>query len=293
MIAVKIEGRLGNQMFQYAFIYSAAKRLNTSFYIDKGIEKFKLYDYFDIEKDRFYLFDKCLFTIQGFKNIFSYHLREWFYNRMHSLLFNKQIVFGNDKITATEELRTLMDNQFYYGYYQSEKYFIDNIEKVKSLFTIKKDIAEAYRNSQLSLTANKTIVTVHIRRTDYKGLERLNLGGADLSLPYSYYHKAIERFDKEDYFFIFITDDKSGIVSEFSYLQNKYVSQSDEITDFQHMLNADICIIANSTFSWWAAYLNNKPNKVVIAPKYFLGWRIKKQVPIEIYPDNWNLIEFE
>ena len=90
-----------------------------------------------------------------------------------------------------------------------------------------------------------------------------------------------------------MADDISGIESEFSYLPNKYISQADEITDFQHILNADVCIIANSTFSWWAAYLNKNPNKMVIAPKYFLGWRIKQQVPTEIYPCNWKLIEFE
>lgn len=293
MIAIRIEGRLGNQMFQYAFIYSAAKRVKTGFYVDKGIEKFKLYEYFDIEKDTFYLFDKYIFSIEGFKNIFCYHLKVRFYNFFQALLFNKQIVLESYKTAATEEMKMLKDNQFYCGFYQSEKYFINQLDNIKKLFTLKRIITESYKRIHKDFPKNKTIVTIHIRRTDYQGLEHLNLGGADLSLPYSYYHNAIEKISKENLFFIFIADDKSGIESEFKYLQNKHISQADEITDFQHMLYADICVIANSTFSWWAAYLNNNFNKQVFAPKYFLGWRIKQQVPMEIYPSNWNLIDFE
>jgi hypothetical protein len=61
--------------------------------------------------------------------------------------------------------------------------------------------------------------------------------------------------------------------------------------DFQHLLNADVCIISNSTFSWWGAWLNNKPTKVIYAPKYFMGWRIKKEIPDHIYPIDWTLID--
>lgn len=80
MVSTKIQGRLANQLFQYAFIYAIAKRLNTCFYIDKSIEKFKLPKYFNIKKDLFYPLDFYLFSIKDQKHIFSYHLKEYFIN---------------------------------------------------------------------------------------------------------------------------------------------------------------------------------------------------------------------
>jgi hypothetical protein len=62
--------------------------------------------------------------------------------------------------------------------------------------------------------------------------------------------------------------------------------------DFQHLLNAHECIISNSTFSWWGAWLNTRPDKKIYAPEYFLGWRIKKEYPQNIYPHDWVKVSF-
>jgi hypothetical protein len=56
-------------------------------------------------------------------------------------------------------------------------------------------------------------------------------------------------------------------------------------------MNCPICIIANSTFSWWAAMLNEQPNKIVFAPKYWMGYHEKKEVPEQILNKlNWKII---
>jgi hypothetical protein len=55
-------------------------------------------------------------------------------------------------------------------------------------------------------------------------------------------------------------------------------------------MHADICILSNSTFSWWGAWLNDKKDKIVHAPRYFLGWKTQKEFPENIYPSTWNLI---
>lgn len=294
MIAVRVEGRLGNQLFQYAFIYSAAKRLNTSFYIDKGIEKFKLYDYFEIEKDLFYPLDRYVFSIAGFKNILNHHFKRFFYNISDYIFLQKRIIMENSSSTVKEALESLKDTSHYLGFYQSENYFLPYSREIRQLFTLKKKVADSYKiKFEKTLPTDKKLVAVHIRKTDYQGMGNLNLGGEDLSLPFSYYHNAIKELDWQTHYFIFTSDDQSGVEAEFDYLPFKHISYDDEITDFQHILNADICVIANSTFSWWGAYLNYKPHKQIIAPKYFIGWRIKKQVPLEIYPPNWTLIEVE
>ncbi len=132
---------------------------------------------------------------------------------------------------------------------------------------------------------------MHIRRTDYQNQAHLNLGSDDISLPIAYYHQIIEQLNNDDAFFIFISDDPGSLVDEFSYIENKHISYSDEITDFQHLLKAHICIISNSTFSWWGAYLNKDQKKIIYAPKYFMGFHIKQEVPPQIYPLDWIQVQ--
>jgi len=114
----------------------------------------------------------------------------------------------------------------------------------------------------------------------------------NLSLKTAWYHLAIKNIHNEENYYIFISDDINFVKAEFAYLSNKYISENEEITDLQFLTHADICILSNSTFSWWGAWLNNKAEKIIYAPKYFMGWRIKKETPTEIYPKEWVQIDF-
>lgn len=278
MIAVKIEGRLGNQMFQYAFIYTGARRLNTSFYIDKGIEKFKLYEYFEITKDRFYLIDKYIFSIQGFKNIFCIHLKRFFYESINKLFFGDKSITINNEQSINEAIQGMKNKQLYIGFFQSERYFIDYKKEVKSLFSIKEEFKSAFQSVTKGLDLQRKIVVVHVRRGDYVGL--------GLTINTSYYHNAIKQVDDKDAFFVFISDDSKFVESEFSHISNKFISSNPEIIDFQFLQCADICILSNSSFSWWGAYLNEKNPKVIV-PKYWLGSREEKEIPINVILDKW------
>lgn len=294
MIGVRIEGRLGNQMFQYAFAYNAAKKLNTDFYIDKSIEKYKLYDYFYVKREIFSFLDKSIFSLSGFKLFFCHYSRMWFYNFIGSNIFKNKKPIQENELKQENGAYKFENNRIYHGFFQSEKFFLENIDSVKSHFSISEKLKDSYHTRFKNLQEKGKIATVHIRKTDYQTLEHLDLGGSDLSLPFSYYHNLIKKINNlGNVFFVFISDDTSVVENEFSYLTNKIISHDDEITDFQHMLNADICILANSTFSWWAAYLNNNKNKIVYAPKYFLGWKVKQEFPSDIYPNNWQQIVVE
>jgi hypothetical protein len=208
------------------------------------------------------------------KNFFKYHLRRITYELVLFILFRKNVVIENDSLFAQKPVGNLKKGSLYKGFYQSEFYFFQYSTEVKKLFTLKKEITDSYKGKyQKIFPTDKKLVTIHIRKTDYQDLGNLNLGGEDLSLPFTYYHKAIGELDVKTHYFIFTSDDQSGIETEFDYLPYKYISFDDEITDFQHILNADVCVIANSTFSWWAAYLNCNPDKKIIAPQYFTGIR--------------------
>lgn len=273
MVAVKLEGRLGNQLFQYAFIYATAQKLGTGFYIDKSIEDFIPAKYFEIKHDFFKPLDTFIFSIEGFKNIFKIHAKKTFYKMLHRLLlYNKTIVFDNHQMPSAQ-FTQIKNGYLYKGHFQSETYFESNKADIRKLLTIKNQHVKLFNEILHTLPEIKKIV-IHIRRSDYVDL--------NLSLPLSYYKKALNDVNYKEGVCIFISDDPQYIEQEFRYIENKYISDNTEIVDLQFLINADICILSNSSFSWWGAWLNNKPGKIIYGPKNWLGFRNDKEYPIGI-----------
>ena len=278
MIAVKLHGRLGNQLFQYAFIYAASKKLNTSFYIDKTYQQFVLPQFFNINKDLLYPFDR-VFAIPSYKDVLKYYFNLRFYKSLKRLFGLKSVYFNNESEPQTE-LQKLSDKALYHGYFQSVKYFADYELKIKELFEIKSIYKQAFDKIFISLPTGFTYVTIHIRRGDYID--------HDLALPLQYYHDAIKSIHNPNNFYIIISDDPEIMKKEFSYLENKYVSENPEIIDFQFLIASDICIISNSSFSWWGAFLNKKSARI-IAPQYWLGTRSKQEFPRDVIQSSWDI----
>jgi len=277
MVAVTLEGRLGNQLFQYAFIYSTAKKLNTRFYIDTSVIDFILPQYFDIKTDNLYIIDKYIFSISGFKNIFNYHLRIAFYNLLKKMYGLKELIYDNN-LEPLKQLKSIQHKALYKGFFQSEDYFINHKNDIIDLFKIK----HSHRTQFEALIDNKAIpksyVAVHIRRGDYVD--------HNMALSYEYFHRAIESIHHEDNYYVFVSDEPANIEKEFKYLKHKYISDNDEIIDFQLIMHGGTCILSNSTFSWWAAYLNTKQPKI-IAPQYWLGKADGKELPVKVIPNSW------
>jgi len=283
MIAIVLSGGLGNQLFQYAFIYNQHKKLNTAFFLVKNGTPIDLYKYFELEKNFFYRLDKLLFDHAGFKLLFSHYLRRGFYNRVCNRLTKRHILIDINE-DPNSVLQKADDNALYYGFYQSEIYFKGSADEILKAYSIKPKYLKAYDQKFSWLKKYQSVVVIHIRMADYKTAA----GNKDsLILPLGYYHKVIREIHAPDNFYVIMSDEINTIQKEFDYLENKYFSNESEIVDFQLMMNADVCIIANSTFSWWAAYLNNKKNKKVYCPKHFLGFLKGEDHPAEIYPENW------
>jgi len=282
LISIKLEGRLGNQLFQFAFIYAASKKLDTSFYLDKSIVDFILPEYFVVKNDFLLALDNHIFSIKGYKYIFSIHLKKTFYLMLEKICFGKKKIIVNSDASASVALMNLRNGFMYKGYFQSEEYFKNFKEDLKTIFTIKQQYKTAFNNISATVSSSKKTVTVHIRRGDYVSTE--------YELPTNYYKTALSMISDEDNFYVFVSDDPLFIEQEFKYIENKYISYNSEIIDLQFLINADICILSNSSFSWWGAWLNNKPGKKVIAPEFWLGQRMGQEYPPEIIPPEWTTI---
>src|ERR1700752_2577011 len=155
MIAVRLEGRLGNQLFQYAFIYAAAKRVNTSFYIDKSIENFLLPQYFDVKNSYLATLDNKVFSINGFKNIFRIHARKAFYHFISNIIFKgKTTVIGND-VQPSEIIKTLRNHCLYRGFFYSSGYFEDFKDEIRKPYTIREKYVGIFDRVNSKLEASK------------------------------------------------------------------------------------------------------------------------------------------
>ena len=275
MNGIKFAGRLGNQLFQFAVGQSIAKKLNTKvFYIfqNTGINKTIINQYFKLKdfnkvKNKFYEFWYCIAykkKVQDFPNSFS--LSD----------FNPIV------------------NTIISGYFQSEYFFRNVIDEVKLKFEIKNKYKRKFKKKYSNFfRSNKTIV-IHIRLGDYEVQGNDLLGGIDLSLPFEYYHNILNMIpNMENYSLLFLSDEIEKIKNEFNIYKNANFEENDLIIDFQIIQNADICIISNSTFAWWAAYLSNNKSTKVYAPKYWLGFKVKKEYPTGIMLTNWNWIDVD
>src|SRR5471030_1113378 len=116
MIAIRLQGRLGNQLFQYAFIYSTAKKIKSGFYLDQYFEESFVHKYFQIDAGITEAFSLFLFDISGYKNFFNFHFRKSL-NKFIVYIYKlkpKEYEFAVDESTVVFE-----DNTLYIGYFQS------------------------------------------------------------------------------------------------------------------------------------------------------------------------------
>ena len=270
MIALEYDGKLGNQMFEFAFARTIANRLHTYLAIANTCD---LHKYF-----------RSICTHENIINNIPY-LRTRYRRKIKSLKEAYYIDCSDCRVEPKEQLKKVRDDAYYYGFFQSVEFF--DRKGVLSWFRIKLKykkefdalLGKEFRN-------NKTIVA-HVRRGDYL-THGLSIGSkvADVSLPKAYYDACFGQIkDVDNYQIYFIGDDMDYAKEVGKEYKNVKFIHETEITDMQLLINADICIISNSTFAWWGAYLNRKLNKKVYAPKYFLGYYEKDEFPKGIYAE--------
>lgn len=166
------------------------------------------------------------------------------------------------------------DNLGIYGYFQSWRYFERHADVIRALLS-PIDIP--------SCEAHESTASVHVRRGDYVGSPYHPLP------PISYYERAVEILRPQGVQkFLVFSDDIDWCRENLSGLPFDFVPQADEVTHLSRMISCDHHVIANSSYSWWAAWLNSAKNKKVVAPTRWFGEGGRNTK--DLIPNGWMLI---
>lgn len=290
MVISQIIGGLGNQMFQYAAGKALAEFYGVEFKID--ISGFKEY------KEHGYFLDKLAISApvadeNEIAPFFKYKPPSGRILKLALEKFDFLIPYGTKKIffepyfNFNRRFFKLPANIYLSGYFQSEKYF-KNIEAViRKEFVLKEKAGELYKELANSIN-NVNSVSIHFRRGDYVTNQSLNkVFGTP---PLNYYYAAVEKIiktTKDPHFYIF-SNDLEWVKNNFKLTLPATYVFSPFIKNYEELFLMSACkhnIVANSSFSWWGAWLNNHPDKIVVAPKQWLQW--KKINTQDIVPLDW------
>ena len=264
---VQLTGGLGNQMFQYALyreLLSQGKNArieDESGYRAAGTRERHLKKAFDINYKRPTAAEMQLLTDSSMK--LTSRIRRKLFGRKDNSYVEKQFNFNPDVF--------LQKSAYYEGNWQSEKYFKDVIEELHEAFTFHCEIPDISQKI-MERIAGKDAVSIHIRRGDYLNEAQSRVYGGICTE--SYYKQAVALVKEkvpQASFFVF-TNDPVWAREHIKEEGFEVVDCNDEATGYLDMLLMSRCkhhIIANSSFSWWGAWLCENPDKIVIAPA---GW---------------------
>ena len=270
-------GGLGNQMFQYAL----ARKIELSKKVTVKLD-ISWFNNFDKKTTpRYYSLPKfniieSIATEQEIKKFQKYKKIPGRRHFLHNFFIaNNSIYIEEKKASFNNILQNVKDNTYLYGNWQTEKYFKDIQGTIRKELSLKEEPSNNYKKNLESIKQKrKSSVSIHIRRGDYTLPEiedRIGICSLD------YYVRSIKKINDiipNPHFFIF-TDDVEWVKNNLKLNYPATFVSSQENTnhsnkDYEELLLMSKCshnIIANSTFSWWGAWLNINPDKIVIAPK--------------------------
>jgi len=271
---ILIRGGLGNQMFGYAFYLMLKKMYPQSIMIIDPLDSWIAHNGYEL--NRIFPSIKCK------SNKYYRRIR-----KLYSRYFPKQFIKVINENLDSSSIKYLKNNRaitLYDGFWQSEMYFKSIERDIRKTFSF--NLYKLSIQSQILLDeiGSCNSVSVHIRRGDY--LEHIDFFGNICTLDY--YYKAIEYMDnKEDNLFFYVFSDDPVWTLSTLIIENSRIVNINTLNDsWQDMCLMSHCkhnIIANSTFSWWGAWLNANENKTIIAPKKWTNFKL----PSCLVPENW------
>ena len=275
---VAFDGGLGNQMFQYAFMQALKfKGNNVRMFIPHKKWEHKT----GFELSRVFGIKEQLSFWEFLYNKVPYPFRKLF------LLTHKTYNDVNFRFQSTA--LTSKDYDYFYGTWQSESYFVDIKEKIQEIFSFNSAMLSDYSLEVLKTirSSYKVAVSVHVRRGDYLSAAFKEGFGSCCSLDY--YKRAISSISDMldcEILFVFFSDDMSWVKENIKVPNAIYVDGNYAENAWQDMYLMSQCnhnIIANSSFSWWAAWLNQNSEKKVFAPKRW--WASLEDD--DVVPESW------
>lgn len=296
MIIVRLRGGLGNQLFQYAAARALADHHGTELKLD-------LYTY---TKHKYRKFELSHFNINA-KEATRAEVHQFTGNNPVVRYLNKRenyfhcpYVFAQPHYHFYDDFFSLPGNLYLSGYWQSEKYFLRIADSIRTQYTPALPL-DKKNNALQSEMAGVNSIAVHIRRGDYTwtGNSFFGVMGRD------YYDAAIARIKEAvpEPKFYFFSDDPEWCRQNFQVPDAEFISHNSGDSSFKDLLLMSACrhnIIANSTFSWWGAWLNRYPEKKVIAPSKWFGLNyLTKKEPVyasryyntkDLIPGSWERI---
>lgn len=283
MILFLSDGRLGNQLYQVAFLQSIATKKET-------IYCFRMHQFnqsFETNNPRLKCIEFSKVSAALYRFILGPLLNLFVALRLiHSIYQDEKD--GVPQPTYSIKKGLLPIKLVQTAFFQSAQLF--DFKKIS--FQLKESFQLKTKELWKSFPNGLEPIFVHVRRGDYAN-ERY-LDQYEIMLPYSYYLRAIQQMKQKvnQPFFIFLSDDPSYIEETYKDINPKFVSRNEMEVDLALMMKCKYGIISNSSFSAWGAYLMQK-RKHVIAPKYWFGWKIKKESHLGIQPPFTENIEVE
>ena len=276
MIITQLIGGLGNQLFQYAAGRGIAQELETELKLD--ISGFRAYPLRSFKLNHFNI--TC--QIASDDEILSVQKkgRSKILNKISEIVDQKKPFYKRNVIRERfsyqydKEIELIHDNRYLEGYWQNEQYFKDIEELIRSEFTLK-DPVSAPNQMLLQIVENDdNSVSIHIRRGDYVTNAHTSQYHGTCSPEYYYAAmKKIQRTIPSPHYYIF-SDDISWVKENLSIPGPVTFFEGRGDRDYEELMLMKCCrynIIANSSFSWWGAWLNDNPAKMVIAPLRWLN----------------------
>ena len=296
MIKVILRGGLGNQMFQYALGTVLAEKNNTPLVIDVTL----LNDRLPRKEVTFRTFDLDIFGIQPQLSFLSklsqnipipglWVVLDIISDSILTILGVRKKIGEAKEYEYDEQVFEPRKNIALWGFWQSEKYFSMYREKILNIFQFKQPLEGGAKKIGEAIAASNS-VSIHVRRGDYITNKSVLSTLGIVGIPY--YERAVNYIAehvKDPHFFIFSNDiDWCKENIKFSYPTTYLGNDTAGPKASFHLHLMSLCknnIITNSTFSWWSAWLNRNPEKIVIAPR---EWRVAgSRGKDDIIPEMW------
>ena len=295
MIVVKLQGGLGNQLFQYAIGRSLSLHFKTSFYLDKShlLDRTPTNDY--VFRD----YDLDLFNL---KNIQFYDSeikkKFWRKNWLNNLLFDPPIYYTENRFNFDNKIFEHNKRNIYLdGYWQSFKYFEKFETTLRKELTFKNQLT-SIQKTLMNKIKNSNSVCVNFRRTDFVELDSANKTHG--ITPVEFYTKCLkiikEKTKEKLNLYIFSDDIEWCKKKFFSDDEIHFIDhepyKGDRFSTYMELMSyCKYFIIPNSTFTWWAAWISNVNGNNIYVPYEWFNDKILQSQTSDLIPKTWNRVE--